>query len=495
MTRRLIPVVLVLALGVAAPARAGAPITARPTCAHSYLYALPGASRSDYRAALVCLVNAARKAEHLPALKRSSKLEAVAQAQSDKFAATGSANHGTSLTDITKRFARHGYRAAAYNEGFSVLDGAASPYAFLAEVVARAGVPCTEVFDPRFRDIGLGVSSAAGGSVTTLAIELGRKVGTSQPSSNTKAAATCGHKVPAPVVAGPVVDGAGPPTATDTTVTVSLRCRAKLACAFTASAELPHAKAQAAPQQLTIAAGQTQSVSFTFDASALSAERAAAQPAVGVRLGVTAPAEYTDTMTAALPAASPPTAAAARAAPKSCTRGGATTVASEARESVVAVKAKPVDGYPTAKLYACAASTGKRVYLFSSTLPNDERHEDDAFTFIDGRHLGVTVSIGMGIGGTYKGAVYDLKTGRPTHTTRPCDDYSLSDTDSGPDAIVFLPGGGIAYTCGRLRIADAKGDRDVEPAGSEVSHLAYGNGRLYWTLTVGGQETVKSLDV
>jgi uncharacterized protein YkwD len=302
MKRWLIPIGVAMVVAVTAPAQAGSPITTRPACDHSYLYYLPGVSRDDYRAALLCLINGVRKAEHLPALKRSAPLETVGQGQSDKFAATGSGSHGKSLTDITKRFARRGYRAAAYNEGFAVLDGGASPYAFLANMVARAGVPCTELFDPRFRDIGIGVSSGAGGSVTALAMELGRKVGTSQPSANTKAAASCGHKIPAPLITGPVVDGTGTPTATETGVTIQLVCRAKAPCAFSASAELPDARTKSAAQDLTIAAGQTQSVTFTFDASALAAERAARQPAVSIHVAVSAPAEYVDTMTAPLPA-------------------------------------------------------------------------------------------------------------------------------------------------------------------------------------------------
>jgi uncharacterized protein YkwD len=208
---------------LAAPARAGTPIATLPACEHSYLYYAPGVSRADFRAALLCLLNGARKAQHLPALRRSAPLEAVGQAQSDAFAASGSASHGKSLTDIAKRFARHGYRVAAYNEGFAVLDPRSSPYAFLADMLARAGVPCTEILDPRFRDVGIGVSVGKGGVVDTLALELGRKVGTSQPSATTKAAATCGHKLPKPLVSGPAVEGRGDPVATDTTVTVRLQ--------------------------------------------------------------------------------------------------------------------------------------------------------------------------------------------------------------------------------------------------------------------------------
>ncbi|HWI73635.1 MAG TPA: hypothetical protein VNT55_16880, partial [Baekduia sp.] len=137
---------------------AGAPIARPPVCENSYLYFIPPAARADFRAALLCLLNGVRKAQGLPALRRAGPLETVGQAQSDRFAATGSGSHGKTLTEITRRFAKKGYKAAAYNEGFAVLGAGASPYAFLADMVKRAGVPCTEIFDPRFRDIGIGVS-------------------------------------------------------------------------------------------------------------------------------------------------------------------------------------------------------------------------------------------------------------------------------------------------------------------------------------------------
>ncbi|MCW2993083.1 MAG: hypothetical protein JWQ18_578 [Conexibacter sp.] len=313
---------------------AGAPIARAPVCENGYLYFIPPAARADFRAALLCLLNGARKAQGLPALRRAGPLETVGQAQSDKFAATGSGSHGKSLTDITKRFAKKGYEAAAYNEGFAVLDAGASPYAFLADMVKRAGVPCTEIFDPRFRDVGIGVSSGGGGSVTTLALEFGRKAGTGQPSPNTKAAATCGHRVPAPVATGPVVDGRGDPTSDATSVTAKLACTAHVACVLTATASLPDAKATSPVQQLTIAAGKTMDVVFPFDAAALSAAKSAAQPKLSIALKVSAPAQYADTLTAPLP----PTAAAAAAASPSRESAVRRLAGAQARWKKAAIK-------------------------------------------------------------------------------------------------------------------------------------------------------------
>jgi hypothetical protein len=157
-------------------------------------------------------------------------------------------------------------------------------------MVRHAGVPCTEILDPRLRDVGIGVSTGGGGSVNTLALELGRKAGTRPPSSNTKAAATCGR---------------GDPASDATSVTATLACTARAACVLTAPASLPAAGAQAPAQPRTIPAGKAQAVTFTFDAAALAAARAAARPVVSIALKVSAPAQYADTLTAPLaPAAS-----------------------------------------------------------------------------------------------------------------------------------------------------------------------------------------------
>ena len=236
-----------LALIVFAPAaQGGSRIGRLGTCSNSYEFFAHGTgSVTEFRASLLCLINEARKSQHLPALKRSAQLERVAQAQSNKFARTGSASHGESLSDIAARFVKAGYHPAAYNEGFDVLDEGATPYLFLSSILGRAGVPCSEILDPRFRDLGIG-ATVAGAGVDTLALELGLRAGQRQPSGNTGPATTCPHKPPAPVVTGmPVVPAGAAPTAAGAAVTLRLRCAAHAACTLTSTLSLPDAGASA----------------------------------------------------------------------------------------------------------------------------------------------------------------------------------------------------------------------------------------------------------
>jgi uncharacterized protein YkwD len=105
--------VLAVALGMllsAGSAFGGSSIHPASSCPNGYMSLGPsGASEKQFQAAMLCLVNAVREAEKLPALKLSKPLDEVAVAQSDKFARTGSGSHGSSITDIAKRFVAKGY--------------------------------------------------------------------------------------------------------------------------------------------------------------------------------------------------------------------------------------------------------------------------------------------------------------------------------------------------------------------------------------------------
>jgi hypothetical protein len=293
-------VAIVLAMFTAA-ARGGTRIGKLGTCPNSYEFFAHGTgSVTDFRASLLCLINEARKSEHLPALNRSAQLERVAQAQSNKFARTGSASHGKSLSDIAARFVKVGYHPAAYNEGFDFLDEGATPYLFLSSILGRAGVPCSEILDPRFRDLGIGATVAAAG-VDTLALELGLRAGQRQPSANTRPAASCPHKPPAPIVTGmPVVPAGSAPAAAGATVSLRLRCAARAACTLTSTLTLPDAGASADSGTITIPAGATKTISYLFTADAVKAELAARDPNVSLRIKVTAPVPYSGTITGPL---------------------------------------------------------------------------------------------------------------------------------------------------------------------------------------------------
>lgn len=286
-----------LSLAFAPVADAGAPIRKLPTCEHAYLFPFSNSSpKADFRDGVLCLINAVRKSQHLPALKRDAKLESVAQAQSDKFAETGSASHGKTLAEIGKRMERKGYRPAAYNEAFSLVNAPGSPYGLLVAMMRERTVPCSEILDPRFRDIGVGFAIDPTGSITTLALEFGLKRGAKQPSNDYSKSASCPHKVPAPLLTSPPIDGAAPlPTAYGDTVTAGLRCLGKLDCELTATLTLDHAHATsklAAP--MTIPAGQSATLSFAFDPAAIQSELGNSKPSVTLNFTVTKPVQYSD---------------------------------------------------------------------------------------------------------------------------------------------------------------------------------------------------------
>jgi hypothetical protein len=148
--------------------------------------------------------------------------------------------------------------------------------------------------------VGIGATVAEAG-VDTLALELGLRVGKRSPSSNTRPAASCPHKPPAPIVTGmPVVPGGSTPTATGATVSLRLRCAARAACTLTSTLTLPDAHASADSGTVKIAAGAVKTISYSFTADAVSAELAAQNPSVSLRILVTAPVPYSGTITGPL---------------------------------------------------------------------------------------------------------------------------------------------------------------------------------------------------
>src|SRR4051794_11795525 len=138
---RLVPILAVACalLLIVPAAESGAPIKKVATCDGALNQYAPQ-TRTQFRAAVLCLVNSVRKSQHLPALKRDTKLESVAQSQSKT-----SGGHGKTLAEIGVRFKKKGYKPAAYNEAFSFIDAPElpTPYGFLMSMMSKKTVPCS----------------------------------------------------------------------------------------------------------------------------------------------------------------------------------------------------------------------------------------------------------------------------------------------------------------------------------------------------------------
>ena len=98
----------------------------------------------------------------------------------------------------------------------------------------------------------------------------------------------------------PVVPGGTTPTAAGATVNLRLRCAARVACTLTSTLTLPDARFCADRGTVKIAAGAVKTISYTFTASAVSAELAAQNPSASLRIRVTAPVPYSGTITGPL---------------------------------------------------------------------------------------------------------------------------------------------------------------------------------------------------
>jgi hypothetical protein len=190
----------------------------------------------------------------------------------------------------------------------------------------------------------------------------------------------------------------------------------------------------------------------------------------------------------------------AHAAP-SCTRDGAKLIAAQPGVRVVSVAAKRSKGETRHdKVYGCLVSTGRRFTMVEEVDHGLDEIVRDTFTIVGGRYVGVFTEIEGGVGETFRASTYDVKLRKRLHDSSACDGFDDGVIAGVRDA-VFFKNGGMAYSCGQLRIADGKGDRQLEPAGTNVSDLAVASGgidsgpRLYWTVTANNVQTLKSLDL
>jgi hypothetical protein len=182
---------------------------------------------------------------------------------------------------------------------------------------------------------------------------------------------------------------------------------------------------------------------------------------------------------------------------KSCQREGGKLLAASGSARVVSVSERR-QGRETRRdrVYGCWTSTGRRFTLFVERDFGDDLITRRKIEIVDGRYIGVIQHFEGGVSESRRAGTWDAQLHRAVHGTEPCNNVSFGDFVGVQDA-AFFHGGGIAYSCGRLRIADARGDRELEPAGTRVSHLAVAGNmhgfseRLYWT----ANDVLKSLDL
>ena len=191
----------------------------------------------------------------------------------------------------------------------------------------------------------------------------------------------------------------------------------------------------------------------------------------------------------------------ASAAAPNCSRGGGKVVAASAKVRVIAIPNKPKNQESRRDhIFGCRVTTGKRFELFFSRDFGLDLIEHDTYEIVQERYIGALRDFEGGVSESRTAATYDTFTLQKLRDSGPCDSVDTGDF-SGVEDAAFLPRGGLAYACGRLRISDSKGDRELEPPGTDVRNLAVSfntrgfNSRLYWVVVAGPTTTAKSLDL
>src|SRR4051812_21919139 len=163
---------------------------------------------------------------------------------------------------------------------------------------------------------------------------------------------------------------------------------------------------------------------------------------------------------------------AAQAAAPSCQRGGAKLLAASGDTRVVSVKEKPRNSETRRdRIMGCRTPTGRRFTLFLQRDFGEDLIERAKIQIVDERYIGVIRHFEGGVSESRTAAVWDARRRTLLNDSGPCNEVSTGDF-SGVEDAVFFGGGGLAYACDRLRIADARGDREIEPPGTDVHHLA-----------------------
>jgi uncharacterized protein YkwD len=115
----------------------------------------------DAATAIARMVNAARKSERLPALRRDSRLDALAQTQADAMRSARRVGHDVGLGDVKGRVTGAGLDVAAAGENVSHAANAARAHRALWASPSHRG----NLLHPRYNSLGVGTAVDTDGSL------------------------------------------------------------------------------------------------------------------------------------------------------------------------------------------------------------------------------------------------------------------------------------------------------------------------------------------
>jgi hypothetical protein len=201
----------------------------------------------------------------------------------------------------------------------------------------------------------------------------------------------------------------------------------------------------------------------------------------------------------ALAATTLPAATADAARARSCLRGGAELELAAGHVRVVRVAAEVDRAHGVRrheKLVSCWQPTGRR-RLVSDEFDTGSETATTRVEIVDRRFVGVFRSSAGDFALHTSAAVYDARSGRRLHRSARCDSVVTGDGNRGPELAVFLPSGGMAFSCDGLYMYARRGCglRQIEPPGTQIGALATAHRPdpvLFWTVIASDGETANA---
>jgi uncharacterized protein YkwD len=181
--RQLIAIAAVAVLSLVAFSGAA---SAHARCANAHTR-IGGASRSNLRRAVLCLVNNERSSRHLPRLRGNGRLDRSAQGWTNEMVSHRDFTHGA---DFASRISAVGFNWS--NVGENIAAGFQTPSSVVRAWMQSTG-HCQNILSPVYRMVGTGISGGApdGNDHGTWTQDFGLWMGSHAASGNYGPAEDC----------------------------------------------------------------------------------------------------------------------------------------------------------------------------------------------------------------------------------------------------------------------------------------------------------------